>query len=29
MNNKYAVKIIGGTGAIGAICHKGVDFKGT
>lgn len=29
MNNKYAAKIIGGTGAIGAICHKGFDFDGT
>ena len=29
MNKKYAVKIIGGTGDIGAICYKGFDFNGT
>lgn len=29
MTNKYAVKIIGGTGDIGAICYKGFDFNGT
>ena len=29
MTNKYAVKIIGGMGTIGAICYKGFDFNGT
>lgn len=29
MTKKYAVKIVGGMGTIGAICHKGFDFNGT
>ena len=29
MTNKYAVKIVGGPGTIGAICYKGFDFNGT
>lgn len=29
MSNKYAAKITGGTGNIGATCYKGFDFKGT